>query len=87
VIGANTQRQIITAEQSGGWALLDTRTGRYWQLNATAYVVYCCLAEGLSVEASIDEFMRLCEVDHGTAASDVARVANELRVAGLIGRR
>lgn len=75
---------ISTADTEYGTVLLDERSGRYWQLNATgALVVRTLLAGGTRAEA-VAALMEQFEVDDSQASDDVAELLDGLRSAGLV---
>ncbi|WP_433269053.1 lasso peptide biosynthesis PqqD family chaperone [Actinosynnema sp. CS-041913] len=70
-----------------GAVLLDERTGRYWQLNATGSVVLHTLLEGGDQEAAVRLLLAGADADSATVGVDVAEVVEHLCSTGLAVRR
>ncbi|MGW1072462.1 lasso peptide biosynthesis PqqD family chaperone [Streptomyces sp. NPDC002537] len=76
---------ISTAAVDDGTILLDERTGRYWQLNATGTLVLNLLLRG----ATLSEAARHLRQQHpslptGQAEEDVSTLVVSLRGARLV---
>ncbi|MEV6672283.1 lasso peptide biosynthesis PqqD family chaperone [Streptomyces sp. NPDC051162] len=76
---------ISTAPVDDGMILLDERTGRYWQLNATGTLVLNALLQG----ATTAEAARGLREHHpslpaGQAEEDVSALVTSLRTARLV---
>jgi coenzyme PQQ synthesis protein D (PqqD) len=68
-----------------GAVLLDTRTGRYWQLNTTAALLLQALLEGASVQqASRQLAERHPQLSPDQAGHDLDGLLEQLRDAGLV---
>ena len=68
-----------------GAVLLDTRTGRYWQLNTTAALLLQALLDGASVrQASRLLAGRYRQVSPNQAGRDLDNLLEQLRDAGLV---
>ncbi|WP_412126088.1 lasso peptide biosynthesis PqqD family chaperone [Streptomyces platensis] len=64
--------------------LLNERTGRYWQLNATGGQVLRRLLDGHEATRIAAEVADLHRIDHQRAELDVAAVIEQLRTAQLV---
>jgi len=75
---------VLTAHLAGEAVLLDLRTKQYYQLNATAAVIWTSLEKALEppqiVNALVDEFA----IDAATAQAEMERVIADLRARGLV---
>ena len=75
---------VLTAHLAGEAVLLDLRTKQYYQLNATAAVIWTSLEQALEppqiVNALVDEFA----IDAATAQAEMERVIADLRARGLV---
>ena len=75
---------VSTVDTDDGLVLLDERSGKYYQLNASGATVLRALLEDGSAEAAV---RALCERFPHRAdriATDVAAVVEHLRTVGLI---
>ncbi|GAA3168217.1 lasso peptide biosynthesis PqqD family chaperone [Nonomuraea salmonea] len=64
--------------------LLDERTGRYRQLNATGALVLRSLLAGQSQDGAAADLVRTCPGAAPTADADVAALVAQLRAANLL---
>jgi UDP-N-acetylmuramyl pentapeptide synthase len=64
--------------------LLDERTGRYWQLNATGAAVVAALINGATPEQVTDRLAATRPVSRQRAAADVAALLDQLTRANLV---
>jgi hypothetical protein len=77
---------VSLAETDGGAVLLDERSGRYWQLNASgARVLQRLLAGDTPAEAGAAA-ANGARVPAERAEGDVRTLLEKLRHAGLVGR-
>ncbi|GAA4928457.1 hypothetical protein HD597_004449 [Nonomuraea thailandensis] len=78
-------RAGVTLTPTGETAvLLDERTGRYWQLNATGVLVLRGLLAGQTPAGIAGTLTRACPEAASTAGADVAALLARLRAAGLV---
>jgi PqqD family protein of HPr-rel-A system len=78
------QPDVLATPVGDGLVLLDRRSGRYWQLNATAATILDVLAGGSSVHEAAEELGRRYPVSAERAAADIAALMHDLRGAGLV---
>lgn len=78
---------VSTADTDDGMVLLDERTGRYWQLNATGAVVLRKLLDGAAPHQIAQTLADRHAVSTEQAAADVAAVLERLGTAGLVADR
>ena len=67
-----------------GMVLLDERTGRYWQLNATGAAVVAALLDGATPEQVADRLAAARRVSRERAAADVTALLEALIRANLV---
>jgi type II secretory pathway component PulK len=78
-------RANVTARPTeDGMVLLDERTGRYWQLNATGAAVLAALLNGATPGQVADRLVAARPVSHQRAAADVTALLDELTRANLV---
>jgi len=77
---------VALTEVEYGMALLDEKSGEYWNLNPTGSVVLETLLSGGTVEAAVDALAKEYEVDRASLSSDVAGLVGELCSVGLLVR-
>ncbi|ANP50159.1 hypothetical protein J2Z21_001128 [Streptomyces griseochromogenes] len=77
---------VSTTETEYGVVALDQRTGRYWQLTASAAVVVTALARGATAEEAAKALTDRYDVDAERARGDVEALIGSLRSAGLVAR-
>ena len=75
---------VSTADTDDGMVLLDERTGRYWQLNATGAVVLRKLLDGAASHQIAQTLADRHAVSTAQAAADVAALLERLATAGLV---
>ncbi|MDT0322272.1 lasso peptide biosynthesis PqqD family chaperone [Streptomyces millisiae] len=74
---------ITACDAADGMVLLDERTGRYWQLNATAAQVLRALLDGRAPEEIASGLAATHEVRPERAAADIAALIDHLATARL----
>jgi hypothetical protein len=83
-LSLHLRRGVRISYVEAGAVLLDEKSGKYWQLNASGgSVVRCLLDGGSSAQAArllVDQF----DVKLGQAVDDVQRILDELLTVGLI---
>ncbi|MGB6163375.1 MAG: lasso peptide biosynthesis PqqD family chaperone [Pseudonocardiaceae bacterium] len=67
-----------------GMVLLDERTGRYWQLNATGAAVLQALLNGATAEQVTDRLAAARPVSRERVAADVTALLDQLIRANLV---
>ncbi|WP_131736257.1 lasso peptide biosynthesis PqqD family chaperone [Actinomadura roseirufa] len=77
---------VRTVDTEHGMVLLDERSGRYWQLNATAATVVRLLMEGAGADAAIKELTRRHASAADRVADDVRALLRSLEDAGMVAR-
>jgi PqqD family protein of HPr-rel-A system len=78
-------RDDITATPVGdGLVLLDRRSGRYWQLNATGTAILRALLDGAALMEAAQELARRSAVGIEQATADAAALLRQLRTARLV---
>jgi PqqD family protein of HPr-rel-A system len=75
---------VSTVETDDGLVLLDERSGKYYQLNASGAVVLRALVESGSTEDAVRELCERFPSQTDCIAADVAAVIEHLRAVGLI---
>ncbi|MFE7540260.1 lasso peptide biosynthesis PqqD family chaperone [Streptomyces platensis] len=75
---------VVATDTDDGTVLLNERTGRYWQLNATGGQVLRRLLDGHEATRIAAEVADRHRIDHQRAALDVAAVIEQLRTAQLV---
>ncbi|MEU3990484.1 lasso peptide biosynthesis PqqD family chaperone [Streptomyces platensis] len=75
---------VVATDTDDGTVLLNERTGRYWQLNATGGRVLRRLLDGHEATRIAAEVADLHRIDHQRAELDVAAVIEQLRTAQLV---
>ncbi|MFI9203200.1 lasso peptide biosynthesis PqqD family chaperone [Streptomyces sp. NPDC053048] len=78
---------VTACPTDDGMVLLNERTGRFWQLNATGALIVSALLEANSPEQVVEHLARSLPVSRERAAADVARLVDDLVRAGLVTRR
>lgn len=75
---------VVTTDTDDGTVLLNERTGRYWQLNATGGQVLRHLLDGHAAPRIAAEVAARHRIDHQRAERDVAAVIEQLHAARLV---
>ncbi|GAA3564480.1 hypothetical protein GCM10022222_55240 [Amycolatopsis ultiminotia] len=78
------REEVSATDTEYGTVLLDERSGRYYQLSATAKAVVTSLGADGSVEAAVASLTGRFAVDESTAQRDVRALIERLRAAGLV---
>ena len=68
----------------GGMVLLDSRRGRYFELNGTAARMFELITEGKEQSAVVARIVQEFQVDADTAARDLEEVVETLRAQGFL---
>ncbi|MEV5880941.1 lasso peptide biosynthesis PqqD family chaperone [Streptomyces sp. NPDC052101] len=76
--------QVTGVATDGGMVLLDERSGRYWQLNATARLVLQHLLDGQTPEQAATALADAYPDAASRAASDVEQLLASLRSLHLL---
>jgi hypothetical protein len=79
--------RIGTAPFADGVVIHDARTGRLFQLNHTAALVWRSLQAGKLKETIVDDLARVHEADPNTVWRDLEAFVDALQIAGLFGSR
>lgn len=81
----NLRAGVTRADVEGGESvLLDGRSGRYWQLNATGTAILLAALAGTAPGDVAAELARTRGIPAARAAADVAELLLRLRAAGLV---
>lgn len=83
---SNLSRRVIATQHSNGFTLLDTKTGRYWQLNETAAVVYEALAAGGTIADGSIALAERFDVPLASAERDARELHDALVSEGLLAK-
>ncbi|WP_406478535.1 lasso peptide biosynthesis PqqD family chaperone [Streptomyces platensis] len=75
---------VVATDTDDGTVLLNERTGRYWQLNATGGQVLRQLLDGHEATRIAAEVADRHRIDPQRAELDVAAVIEQLRTAQLV---
>lgn len=75
---------VFDAETDYGVALLDGRSGEYYDLNPTAALALRTLLHGGDQQTAAQALTTEYDVDLATAADDVRDLVDSLRSAGLV---
>lgn len=75
---------VRLVDDENGTFLLDTRRGVYWHLNPSGMSLLQGLADGLTVEAIVQQVITEFAVDARTVREDFANVVRELKRARLV---
>ena len=75
---------VLTAHLAGEAVLLDLRTKQYYQLNATAAVIWTSLEQALEPPQIVDALVQEFAVDAATARAEMDRTIADLRARGLV---
>lgn len=76
-------QHVSVSRDDDGMVLLDERTGRYWQLNASGARALDLLLTGHDVEDTVRGFGAPSELTP-RVTSDVSSLLDALRTAGLV---
>lgn len=76
--------RVVVTRHPHGLTLLDMKSGKYWQLNATGAVVYEKLRAGQSVAETAAELVDRFDVPLDTAERDVRALQDLLSDEGLL---
>ncbi|MCA6093897.1 lasso peptide biosynthesis PqqD family chaperone [Streptomyces sp. SCA3-4] len=77
-------KHLTLAETDFGAAMLDQRSGKYWQLNPTAAVVARTLLDGGTPEDAVRAVTTRFDVDEARASADVHGLVEAMRAAGVV---
>ncbi|MEW2378906.1 lasso peptide biosynthesis PqqD family chaperone [Micromonospora sp. NPDC047812] len=77
---------VTMIESEDGMVFLNTRTGRYWQLNGTGSETLRLLLGGETVESTASRLREKYPDASDHAESDVHELVRQLRAARLIAR-
>jgi hypothetical protein len=80
------QKDVSLVDTDDGAVLLDERSGRYWQLNATGHLTLRALLDGRTPEESAQQLADTYQVSLEQAAADVTSLMRQLSEARLAGR-
>ncbi len=69
---------IVLNEEEQGAVLLDTRGGKYWQINATTVEILRILEDGNSVSEAVDIFASQSDVERERVEKDITDVIRTL---------
>jgi Coenzyme PQQ synthesis protein D (PqqD) len=75
---------VFTTETDYGVALLDEKSGQYWNLNPTAALGLRMLLAGGTPDEAVQELTKQYEVNADTASRDVEDLVGSLHSAGLV---
>lgn len=78
-------RHVSLVDTDDGAVLLDEKSGRYWQLNGTAYLVVCTLLDGGGVGGAVRALVSEFGVSDARAVDDVDALVRQLGSAKLVG--
>ncbi|UAL30439.1 lasso peptide biosynthesis PqqD family chaperone [Nocardioides rotundus] len=81
------QSDISFSETDYGSVILNTRTGRYFQLNAVATRMLQLLNEGLSRDEVVDALIESYDVDRERASSDLTALIQQGLAADILKKR
>lgn len=77
-------RSVILSRVDDETVLLDTETGTYYQLNATATEMVELLREGRPTTEVVSTLVERYEVEEDTLRSDLSGLVSALRRKGLV---
>lgn len=75
---------FVWQETAAGAVLLDTREGRYYELNRTATAMFCYLATNESDADIVADIVRRFEIGHADARRDLAQLKSRLEQMGAL---
>ena len=75
---------VLAAHLEGEAVLLDLKTKQYYQLNATAAVIWTSLEQALELPQIVDALVQEFAVDAATARAEMDRTIADLRARGLV---
>jgi Coenzyme PQQ synthesis protein D (PqqD) len=78
------RKGVSVTETEDGAVLLDQRSGRYFQLNASGLLVLSTLLAGGTAEQAADAVVARYPVEGGRALADVRALVESLRAARLV---
>jgi hypothetical protein len=81
--GFHLREDVSFASTSDGAVLLDQRSGRYWQLNATGHEALQALLDGCTPDESAQHLVDTYQVSREQATADVAALVRQLDEAQL----
>lgn len=81
---SHLRAHVAACPTEDGMALLDERTGRYWQLNTTGAVILTALLNGATPEQVTNRLVAARPVSHQRARADVTALLDHLTRANLI---
>jgi hypothetical protein len=83
--------QLVThvelAEADGGAILLDTKGGKYWQLNTTGFRVAGLVIDGLTVAQIVDRLAEEMDAPRSVLDKDINALLISMKKLGFIKRR
>ncbi|MGA5816293.1 lasso peptide biosynthesis PqqD family chaperone [Kitasatospora sp. NPDC094028] len=77
-------KDLTLAETEFGAAMLDQRSGKYWQLNPVAALIARTLLDGGTPEDAVRAVTARFDVDEARAAADVHGLVEAMRAAGVV---
>ncbi|GAB2904308.1 lasso peptide biosynthesis PqqD family chaperone [Streptomyces mayteni] len=77
------RHDVTTCETDAGMALLDERSGRYWQLNTAGAHVLRQLLDGTTPEDLADQLATTRNVTRARVAADIDTLLDQLAAARL----
>lgn len=77
-------KHLTLAETEFGAAMLDEKSGRYWQLNPAAAVIARTLLDGGTPEDAVRAVTDRFDVDDARASADVRGLVEAMRAAGVV---
>jgi hypothetical protein len=81
--GFHLREDVSFVRTSDGAVLLDQRSGRYWQLNATGHEALQALLDGRTPDESAQHLADTYQVSREQATADVAALVRQLDEAQL----
>ena len=79
-------KHVRLSEADSGAVLLDTKRGRYWQLNITSARIVKLLIDGSTIADIVNTLTEETDAPRARIEADVTNTIQSLRKAGLIGR-
>ncbi|MFD5491666.1 lasso peptide biosynthesis PqqD family chaperone [Streptomyces sp. NPDC001812] len=77
-------KHLKLAETEFGAAMLDEKSGRYWQLNPAAATIARALLDGGTPEDAVRAVTDRFDVDDARASADVRNLVEAMRAAGVV---
>ena len=75
---------VSLVDTDDGAVLLDENSGRYWQLNSTAYLVVCIMVDGGGVADAARALVSEFGVSDARADEDVDALVRQLRSSKMV---